>query len=175
MYTSGCFSSNSKVGTVKTQLMHVTVPLQHLLVNSIAHVWTHRAPFQHERVTDAPNIWWQISISVVTTAIISRLFHNYITHVLYNVCVSGDFYIHMLTHTHMHVHAFTPTEQEGESSTPPWRLKASMSGTLPRFYWVTHPTHSHVLFKFKEHNIRGRHERLMTINALDAITQATHC
>lgn len=63
------------------------------------------------------------------------------------------------THTHKHVHAFTPTEQDGESSTPPWRLKASMPGILPRFLRVTDPTHTHMLFKFKEQNIRGRHER----------------
>ena len=79
---------------------------------------------------------------------IPHILYNYVIHVLYNVCVSGYFYIH-----------FTATERAGESSTPPWRLKASMPGTPPCFFWVTDPTHTHVLFKFKEQNIRGRRER----------------
>lgn len=71
--------------------------------------------------------------------------------------------------THMHVHAFLSLL---ESSSPPWRLTASMPGSLPRFYWVTDPTRAHMLFKFKEQHIRGRHERwVMSINVPNAITR----
>lgn len=122
---------------------------------------------------------------LVTAAIMALHIYFIIIKIMYCIMCgvfflffSWDFYIHMLTHTHIHtsmlVHAFTPTEQEGESATPPWRLKASMSGILPRVCWVKDPTHTH-MFKFKVQNIRGRHERLMSINALNAITQANHC
>lgn len=91
--------------------------------------------------------------------IITQYMYNYTMHVMCNGYFSGDFCIHMLLHRHMHVHAFTPTERAGESSTPLWLLKASMPGIPPRFFLVTDPTHTHVLFKFKEQDIRGRHER----------------
>lgn len=84
---------------------------------------------------------------------------NYIIHVLCNVCISGGFCIHMLTHGHMQVHAFTPRSRQ-VSHRPPWPLEASMLGVLPLFFWVTDPTHTHILFKFKEQNNRERLKRL---------------
>lgn len=71
---------------------------------------------------------------ITTTAITFHVgSHNYIMCVLYNVCVSGHFHNHMLTHTHRNTHTltFTQTEKEGESLSPPQELKASMSGILP--------------------------------------------
>lgn len=102
--------------------------------------------------------WLQVSFHLPCChPSISHVFSNYIILALYNTRVSGYFHI---THTDKHTHACNCNGAAGDSSTSPWRLKASMPGVLPRFFfWVTDPPHAHMLFKFKEDNIRGRRER----------------
>lgn len=75
-------------------------------------------------------------------------------------CVSQDISIlRTQTNTHACTRSYC-SGAAGESSTPAWQLKASMPGVLPPFFfWVTDPPHTHMLFKFKEENIRGRRER----------------